>query len=67
MQIKRKAVTILRAIALVAAAVYLLLPDSGYKGLLLSIVWFCIGVSFSPMLPIWEKFPEMGSGTRGRD
>lgn len=67
MQIKRNALIILRAIALVAAAIYLLLPDSGYKALFLSIVWFCIGVNFSTMLPIWEKSPEKSSGTAIRD
>lgn len=64
MQIKPMATVILRAVALVAAGIYLALPDAGYKVFFLSIVWFCIGVDFSTMLPIWEKTPEIRAGQR---
>ena len=67
MQIKRKALVILRVVALGAGVLYLFYPAAAYKALFLSIVWFCIGVNFSTMLPIWEKSPETGSGTKVLD
>ncbi|ORC60189.1 hypothetical protein BZK31_07695 [Pseudomonas floridensis] len=64
MQIKRKSLIILRAVALLAALMYFLIPGAGYNTLFLSVVWLCIGVNLSTMLPIWEKSPEQGPNSR---
>lgn len=58
MQIKREVVIILRIVAIVAAVTYVFLPFKEYNSLWLSVLWFCIGVHLSEMLPIWEKAPE---------